>query len=82
MWTKIKTWLHDEEKLLIPIYAIAIVLVFVFPEYLYQIPLVLFFAYKIFVIATDKSTNSLVQTIRKDLGEKNVSSTSTPTQTN
>ena len=70
MWKTIKTWLLDHEKLMIPVYALAIVLIFMFPQYLYQIPLTLFFLYKIFTIATDKSTNSTVKEIRAILGDK------------
>ncbi len=72
MWKSFKVWLLDNEKLHIIPYAIAIPMIFIFPQYLFQIPLVLFFSFKIWDIATDKSTNSVVKEIRTILGEKPV----------
>ncbi len=72
MWKTIKTWLADNEKLQIIPYTIAIPMIYLFPEYLFQIPLTIFFALKIWDIATDKSTNSTVKEIRTLLGEKTI----------
>jgi hypothetical protein len=72
MWKSLKTWLADNEKLALIPYAIAIPMIFLFPQYLFQIPLALFLLYKVWDVATDKSTNSVVKEIRTILGEKPV----------
>lgn len=58
-----KTWLADHEKILIPIYIVAIYLWRAYPEYVENAGIA-FLLYKIFDIGTDKSSNSMLKDMK------------------
>lgn len=58
-----RQWATDHEKCLIPIYIIAILMIFYAPQFLYPTILSALCLFRIYEIATDKSNSSMLKTL-------------------
>ena len=73
--SKLKTWLLDHEKALLPVILLAVILIWFLPEYFYKGAVTLFLGFKFYEIWTDKSATSMLKT----LTAKPVSANNAPT---